>query len=420
MTSFTRYKAIKDKFSFRFHRIDLAPLMSTTFISYCYGHIDVAELTFSQFKRGLRSIKTYQSIGNHFSAKKVLLSYSPWKRPDYIEFVDQYAAMIPNSSTLSYEFTEVQRLNWSDVLVSTFQIFISLFRDFNFKQCLNLVVQLVEIKAKIRTIENAISKDYLQAFIAFNSSTQEDAIMTLVLKKHKIPTYSLQHGFYLNYRSWIPLDVINFENFNANYLLCWGESTKSNMLDFGISEDKLLVVGNPRFDLQKEMKVSLPKFKYGLVLFGRDVHHQSNIELLDILKKLAATTEIDFALKLHPSLYLKGLDGQYDVGFPLLDKDSNLAEVVDSGKFDFAISNNTTAYFDILIKGLLCFRYTAKETEPLGHDHYVFNSADEFKMVQDDCLKKSEETIKANIEETLKRNFYTHTEQKLKELFLRS
>jgi hypothetical protein len=280
-----------------------------------------------------------------------------------------------------------------------------------------LSLEVIQIKSKIKWLNQLSSRINISAFIAFNSSVLEDSIVCSFLNSLKVKTYSLQHGFYVNYQQKIPMDIINYENIVAEKLLCWGNTSFKNLTSYGIDAERLEVVGNPVYSFDDGYKLIPPKFHRCIVLLGRDIHHVSNLELVKLLSELDLEYNIDFTIRLHPSLKLKGLDVDYLKWLPISNSENLLKDDLVSGRFDFAISNNTTAYFDAIASGLVCFRFTKDEIENLGVSGFEFNCKNEF-IGLINSLKHSDEKSMERINiKTLEDTFHNNPRSQLAKIF---
>lgn len=119
----------------------------------------------------------------------------------------------------------------------------------------------------------------------------ESAPLILVAKKHKISTVTLIHGVLEDY-SFIP--------FLADYIFCWGNAQKSQLITKFVDPNRIVITGNPIF------KYELPKTysdNHGLnicLAVGPGFDNRTLIEPF-----LFALNQIENArgiIKLHPSL----------------------------------------------------------------------------------------------------------------------
>ena len=83
-----------------------------------------------------------------------------------------------------------------------------------------------------------------------------------------------------------------------------------------------------------------------------------NLKLISLIQQVSKKTKIKFSLKLHPSLDVRKYHSLANkFGFMICSQSNNLSEELETGKYDFAISFNSTSYYEAMYYGLICFRY---------------------------------------------------------------
>ena len=180
-------------------------------------------------------------------------------------------------------------------------------------------------------------------------------LLTQFFKLRNIPTYSLQEGIYFVFKKNPPLDSIQYENFETDNLLCWGQFSVDEDASYGIPTQRLRVAGYPKKVKLYPMKEVNP-YKKCMVLLARDSFRDTNSQLLNILLKYS--DDYDFCIKLHPSCdfeFYSSFASQH--GMTIIPKDKTINDCLDNKLFDFAIAVNTTAYYEALMRGLPCLRF---------------------------------------------------------------
>ena len=197
-----------------------------------------------------------------------------------------------------------------------------------------------------------------RAYVAFCSQAfAEDGIMTLICKKNKIPTFTLQHGLIVEYPKFNAASVLN-ENVISDYNLLWGKSTLDIMKKY-VNSDKLVVVGNPKYDNFPVVKKEKGD-KYGIFFFPVIGYNESQRNLLEIL--------IDFAKKhpdfiiyisLHPfddvNNYIPKVEKLKNVKFL---KGEEFKELIPNSRF--FVLHNTTLAMEFLQYDIPIFRFDDK------------------------------------------------------------
>jgi hypothetical protein len=405
MEEYNKYIMLKQLFKAKFKGYKLNKLLAIIFISDCYGHIKMSEPTIKEIVKSFFYVENYRNLKNVLSHNGVILSQAKWKRNDYRELVYLMGSSMKGSLIFDYEFNKVKKLRINIILVSIIQVVFYLRKEYSFRQLLFLATKITEIKYKLIEVDKYAKKAKIKGFIAFNSSIFDDALLCSVLKRYGIDTFSLQHGYYSIYNNKIPLDIINYENLIADKLLCWGQSTYENMLSFGIKENRLTVLGNPRIKFSEKFNLIETNFKRCLVLLGRDIYHESNIKLLEIISEINKISGEEFLLKLHPTLRVKKLENKYSGKFKIIKDVISVKEALNLYNCDMAFSNNTSAFFDALIQGVICFRFTKYENEDFGETIFKFEDVNDYYKLKEYILSKSTRSIENIVFDSLKYNF---------------
>lgn len=73
--------------------------------------------------------------------------------------------------------------------------------------------------------------------------SSEAVPLIVTARKHKIPTITLIHGV---------LEDYSFTPFQADYIFCWGEGQKTQLIDKRIDPKRIIITGNPMFNYEKQ------------------------------------------------------------------------------------------------------------------------------------------------------------------------
>jgi hypothetical protein len=242
----------------------------------------------------------------------------------------------------------------------------------NFKAKLYLAVSTIYYLNALRSLEQAFSSEKLvkllhtKKYIAFNSAYDLETLITLFLKDKNVKTYHLSHGIsYISYKNFKPFDSVNGENICADTILVWGESSKLDLLanyNNAIIGKSIYISGNPKYPLKS---INLKNtFLNGVVFLGRSIYDMENKELLLILSKVATEIGINFSIKIHPFSDEKQIKKIIDLNnLTLIPKKKTVFEILNESSFDFAISFNTTVYYEAMYYNLFCFRFGLNENE---------------------------------------------------------
>ncbi len=302
-------------------------------------------------------------------------------RLDYMQLIESIQNQLSLNCTVTHvPFFPNKSLprNFKTVLNFVFALTYSIIRfpfgSFNLK--INIAYRIARAFNTIDNLEK-IKIFKISAFILFNSSAFFQPYLSFFAKKRKIKTFSLQHAIYFKYKKYKPLDIINYENFTADYLLCWGPQNVELFSEYGISKDKLLVCGNPKYKNKKIQSVR-QKFNRGLLLLPRFLYDEENLQLLKVIHHVKNLLKIDFFVKLHPSLNIESYLAVCNAyGLEIIPPGIQMNQVFDDYDIDFGIAYNSTSYYECLIHGRLCFRYLPGENDILeGIEEDQFTNID--------------------------------------------
>ncbi len=399
-TDYKRYKDIKAEFDIHHNGYNLQSLIAH----------DIARFAFLKKLPKIKSVFRWFVIPSHnyfatFFKHKYLTSNVYPQRKDYCSLFGLIRKELGISNkTIDYIYGKQIRF-----VLSFKNIFKSIKEAYNAKEYLNFI-EILFFAACLTYYKNIldsfekrlVSVTKTEYFFASNSSSTPDSILCLYFNKLGVKTYSFQHGAYSSFQSFVPMDIINIENMTSEKMLCWGQSTVDLMVDLGYDLNSLEITGNPRY---KNIKLHSVKqsFKTGIVFLGRFIYDEENVKLLELLSDLQSKIEgLKISVKPHPTLnedkYKKLLIA---LNLELIDKDKLLTELINSGKYDFAVSYNSTAYYEPLTRGIPCFRFSLNENENIFGMDDKFISASELeqqisqfkKMKSEDLLNKMKSVL---------------------------
>jgi hypothetical protein len=229
-----------------------------------------------------------------------------------------------------------------------------------------LIAVLTRIFNQIALLESVKCSDNIRRYVCFNSAYREESVLTAYFNKRGIETITLQHGIFCRFKALIPFDYINFDNFIAQKMLCWGQSTIDFLTANGVDANRLILMGNLKYKGLKIDKVN-QSFQKCLVLLGRALYLKTNDKLLETLSEYNKqhNGEIIFYIKKHPFLLDEDHKCFADITNNLifLGREHSAEEVLKSSMVDFSIAVNTTAYYESLALGKPCLRWTEAENE---------------------------------------------------------
>ena len=179
-------------------------------------------------------------------------------------------------------------------------------------------------------------------------------LLTQYFRQKGIETFSLEEGIYMVYKRTFVIGAIAYENFATDHLLCWGQYTKDQYIEYGIDASRIDVAGYPKSQTLKPQKQN-NKYQKCLVMLAGPLFGDVNNNLLTMLGSLR--DEIDITLKSHPVNYSEMETYAKKHTFSIIPKSQSIADCFENGDYDFSIAVNTTAYYESWMAGIPCIRY---------------------------------------------------------------
>jgi len=206
----------------------------------------------------------------------------------------------------------------------------------------------------------------IEKIISYNSSNSPECFLVAVCKKHKIPTFSLQHGLYHDYSTSPPLDVINYENVVADTLLVWSQFCRNEIIKFYARENR-----KPDFHMPiagylktlpdlKEKKLTHSNTQPALLCLLPRNKILSSIQLLNVALEAAEAYQI--IVRFHPNSEREEILKHVNTNKLLIDDFSLLEETLSKNKIELAIGFNTTSLFDTLLFNTPCALFNAADS----------------------------------------------------------
>lgn len=350
-SNYEKYKELKTLFDFEYRGFNMGQLMGSEIAGQVYSLE-----RFSVVPSIKNSLKYFDlsSFMNEINSKNII-TYT-YDRDDYLELCYSYISQL---RLKEYKLKIIPK-KMGKVTINLVHIYKSLvfffkLKDLEFKIKINLLSYLITSKNTI----DALLKSTIhlpENYYSFNSSDGVETFITLYYKQKGVNTYSFQHGMYFNFLEPIPVDVINFENFVADKMLCWGRYSVDEMRKFGINKSRLILFGNPKYNQINPYSRSNTTFKRCLVSLSRRQYNEGNYKLLKIVQSIKS--DIVFDIKLHPSLDITEYKNKVpsDKNVTLLESSELLSDLF-LKDYDFIITYNTTAHYEGLVSGHLTFGY---------------------------------------------------------------
>lgn len=380
--SYDRYKLIKDKLSFKEDGIEFNHVLAFYILRFIY---DKTSFSKKDIIGGFFKTLDVDAFVSDLQSDKPLFSDSVY-RPDHYNLLQLVREGIDHNYYREQDTKRHFTVNIKNIISSFIFCRKALKGISSFDEMLCLCSGLVYYRNVAKALKNKVDpkKVACKKYIAFCNPFGIEALLTQFTQQFGITTFTLSHGLgYVNYKQTIPLDIVNAENITAKYVFVWGNSSKTDLhTNFGFPNERILIGGNPKYK-HREINVK-QSFKSCIVLLGRKAYDKSNLEILKIVSKLKQQLGIQVDVRLHISLsksYYQGLCDEFNVN--LANSDESLYEAFGNGKYDFALVNNSTTYYEAMYFNMLCFRYAGEENE-------IYTGLDDKFENTDDILLKME------------------------------
>ncbi|OEK06092.1 hypothetical protein A8C32_18855 [Flavivirga aquatica] len=335
---------------------------------------------FYNFEKLRLNRNLFFAIGNH-------------GRKDYNEIINYVKNKFEKSSYSFFDYGKAKirlKINVKNILTSLITG-IRLKGNISYKNRFLIASKICFYKNTIDNLEKVKLEDSLKKAIVFSSVHPLEGLFLYFFKKRKTPVYSLQHGVYYIYKKTPPIDCILYENFNADFHLCWGEYSKKELISYGINRDKILVAGYPKnSELRINTNIITEKC---IVLLARSIFNESNKKLISVLKQfIKKEPKAEFYFKLHPSLNRGDYNDVLNTNnFFLIDDEITLKEILIKSDYSKAICVYTTAYYEAYLNGIVALRYYDGKSElSEGVQDDVFENIDDLLRVFNLSFSKNE------------------------------
>ncbi|MEN9919773.1 MAG: hypothetical protein RL662_2209 [Bacteroidota bacterium] len=401
-----RYRALLEQLSYRYNGYDLKELIP----GYCTFAFDDNSLSARDvFKAFYLTTKPYNLAQVFEVSTPTIITYLI-NRHDYRELAvaaqgDYSDSEVVNIESLPKRKSSPLRLSYIKNLSKAIRIVFLRSIAESLLTKLYLVALITKIFNDVHHIEKATPPKNVMRYICFNTAYKEESLLTLYFKKRGIETMTLQHGIFCDFKQVIPFDCINFENLIADKVLCWGQSTVDYLVSKNINQERLILMGNPKYggiDIEHVDQ----SFTKCLVLLGRQIYIQSNEKLLSVLQEFNQkhNNKILFYLKKHPFLMDSDHKSFASIANNMLfvGKEHSVQEIMKSDLVNFSIAVNTTAYYESLALGKVSLRWSEAENEDFVGLDDKFSDLKELELKLNEFASRPEPEIRKEMKDVIR------------------
>ena len=242
----------------------------------------------------------------------------------------------------------------------------------------------------IRKNAKAILK--VNALLSLNDENFTENILMQFCHRHGIPTATLQHGHFWNTKNSDELIwyAHNFKNLLADYFFAWGQYTCDLAVKDGVSPDRLIPVGIPKYiGITEKLPLNHNKV-FGVFFDTVSIGSKTNLDLARFANSLSEAYGYSFWVKLHPTdsaERYKDIFNSRFIGF------AEPMSVLDfSKKIDFSLLCASTVFFEQILFGKPSFRYSPSDLPDYfeGLDFSAFSDEKQLKDIVEFYLHDEE------------------------------
>ncbi|MFP5040197.1 hypothetical protein [Parasediminibacterium sp. JCM 36343] len=398
-----QYNALKKNIDFYKHSIKYNHVLAQQFVSLTYSLSSFKKKKIKSLVSPFFKTINFHSLKDAFAANRIVVT-NVTNRADYVELINKYFEKSDDWDRVSLEELnfrfcfKIMNILQSVVFVFTRKL------DLTFLQKLYISAHLshyLNITDGLVSLFNHFNFNE-KVYVPFNSAYDIETLLTQFFKSKGCKVIHISHALsYVNFKYDTVYDFINGENITAKNITVWGESSKLDLINnYNIGEDSIKICGNPKYP-EKIINVS-KEFSKCVVFLGRPIYDEYNIELIKLLNVIAKKYGIEFTIKPHPFSDFEKLNAASENGnISVVSGKETIFQLLNSGIYNFAISYNTTAYFEAMYYNLICLRFSVFENEVFhGLDDNFFDEVSFMKQL--DKFKKIDiEQINADVSKTL-------------------
>lgn len=359
-------------FQISFRGIRLNRVMIFEMYEFCKGgRIGV----FNAFKRAFHTL----SLAELNIGKEVLTTFGRQDRKDHFEVYTYVMSRITDKATVNdLRKVTIKKCFHPIDFIRLMIISVWKLRTVSFMS----LKQKIELSLLVNYYTNAIYEldkldlTSVKKYLSMYNATQMENLITQYMKLKGIKTFSLCEGIYVVEKTKNSIDNVNYLNIETENLLTWGKWVNDEFKKEGIIPERMTACGYPHPVKVSQMNSNSP-MKKCMVLLARGSYHEANLKLLDILYK--TTNKYRYDLKCHPVsdlAFYEDFANLHDMGF--VPKSKTVNDCLNKDEYDFAIAVNTSAYYESLMRGVPCLRFTDDSfTLMLGYDD-IFSNLDRY------------------------------------------
>lgn len=310
---------------------------------------------------------------------EIIIFISATERNDYMESVNNIDNILDNCNVITVKKSiRLKKFKFSSV-----KKLISIYNELKKNKLNNKLYIALKINEHIEFLERFINNVNLnnnKIIITFCDAHQYDNIIAQKSKLLDKKTVTLQHGQYIYQNENQNVNILPYENFISDYMIVWGKATADELSKCGISKEKLLITGCPKFinNEDNRIKEKISNNVFGILL-NNEQQSESNYKMIELANKISKQLGKKYILKMHPSNNLNDYNSFIDNTciLEILDKNKSITEYAKN--VEFSIVHTSSVYVELNCINSPVFRYKDENYLSMYDcDKDEFSSFDEF------------------------------------------
>lgn len=216
-----------------------------------------------------------------------------------------------------------------------------------------------------------MENNYLYGLV-YNDSNPYENVLVQLMKQKELRTATMQHGIFDKHGFWKGLE---FRTSVADDFLAWNTYTKELAMECDMAEEKIKVLGIPRYIYPVKLKEKTKKGIFCVVL-GNKKLNEENCQMIAFANELAKNQNLKYFLRCHPTCKESDYDALIDEQLCLKGRGRDELVYQMCEQSDFCIvGSGTSMVIDLIYLGQPFLQYYEKwdGKEYQGRENYFRN-----------------------------------------------
>lgn len=223
-----------------------------------------------------------------------------------------------------------------------------------FEERIYLIRLLGMIRLYVERMSVYIDNKGYKYGLVYSDSCPYENILVQMMKRKDMRTATLQHGYFSAHNIF---KGVEFRASVSDDFLAWNEYTKDLALECGIPEEKMKVLGIPRYINEPVMQQETNDAVFSVILGGRALDEE-NKKLVNYANLLAEKEGMKYFLRYHPACtgteYSNLVNEKYFVGVE--ERSESIKEMCGKSRFSL-VGSGTSVVIDLIYLNQPFFEY---------------------------------------------------------------